>query len=199
MIAAPLAGMIGNGLGAWVLALDGRLGLRGWEWLFLMEGIPSVLLGVLTVKLLTDRPEDADWLSTEQRAWLVGRLRLDRIESAAARDLTVPEHRTQYVQLRFRPVRSTVAHLRSGLSPAGCDSGTAAVHQADEPLPMREPRLADLETGKRSLEIDVLLPLCLTRRYFFRPPIASGSTGVISTTSISTSSSSSSSAANAPG
>jgi ACS family tartrate transporter-like MFS transporter len=89
MIAAPLAGIVGNSLGAWVLALDGRLGLRGWGWLFLVEGIPSVLIGLLTLKLLTDRPDDAEWLTNEQRAWLVDRLRRDRTESAAAHDVTV--------------------------------------------------------------------------------------------------------------
>jgi len=89
MIAAPLAGIIGNSLGAWVLALDGRLGLRGWEWLFLLEGIPSVLLGLLTLKLLTDRPDDAGWLATEHRAWLVERLHRDQAESAALQDVTV--------------------------------------------------------------------------------------------------------------
>ena len=88
MIAAPLAGIIGNGLGPWILALDGRLGLRGWEWLFLLEGIPSVVLGLLTLKLLTDRPEDAAWLSNEQRAWLVERLRRDRTESEDAHEMT---------------------------------------------------------------------------------------------------------------
>jgi ACS family tartrate transporter-like MFS transporter len=89
MIAAPLAGIIGNGLGGWVLALDGHLGLRGWQWLFLLEGIPSVVLGFVALKLLTDSPEDAEWLPNEQRTWLVERLRRDRAESAAAHDVTV--------------------------------------------------------------------------------------------------------------
>ena len=48
------------------------MGLRGWQWLFIIEGIPSVLLGIVTWFYLTDRPDKADWLTAEQKAWLVG-------------------------------------------------------------------------------------------------------------------------------
>jgi ACS family tartrate transporter-like MFS transporter len=88
MIAAPLAGVVGNSLGGWILGLDGRLPLHGWQWLFVLEGIPSVVLGAVTLILLTDRPEDAQWLSSEQREWLVERLRRDAMESAAAQGVT---------------------------------------------------------------------------------------------------------------
>jgi ACS family tartrate transporter-like MFS transporter len=84
MMAAPLAAIVGNALGGWILAMDGLLGLRGWQWLFLLEGIPSVVLGVATLFVLTDRPEDAHWLSSEHRAWLAERLVRDQVESAAA-------------------------------------------------------------------------------------------------------------------
>jgi ACS family tartrate transporter-like MFS transporter len=86
MIAMPIAGAIGTPLGAWLLGLDATLGLRGWQWLFLLEGIPSVVLGIVTWVVLTDRPEDARWLSGDQRDWLVAHLRLDSRESAAPRD-----------------------------------------------------------------------------------------------------------------
>jgi sugar phosphate permease len=48
--------------------------LSGWQWLFLLEGLPSALLGAATLIYLTDRPEDARWLTLSQRAWLSGRL-----------------------------------------------------------------------------------------------------------------------------
>jgi MFS transporter, ACS family, tartrate transporter len=83
MIAMPLAGAIGNPLGGWLLGLDGRGGLHGWQWLFFLEGIPAVLLGFATLAVLTDQPEDARWLSGEQRDWLTERLRRDGAESAA--------------------------------------------------------------------------------------------------------------------
>lgn len=88
MVAGPLAGIIGNSLGGWVLELDGGLGLRGWEWLFLLEGVPSIVLGILALRVLTDRPEDAHWLPRNERAWLVERLRRDQAQSHASHDVT---------------------------------------------------------------------------------------------------------------
>jgi len=83
MLATALAGFVGNTLGGWILTLEGRLGLHGWQWLFLLEGIPSFLLGIVALGLLTDRPENAQWLSDQQREWLVDRMRRDALESAA--------------------------------------------------------------------------------------------------------------------
>lgn len=74
MISIPLGAAIGNPLSAWLLRLDGRLGLAGWQWIFFLEGIPALVLGVALLRLLTDRPNDAAWLSAEQRGWLVARL-----------------------------------------------------------------------------------------------------------------------------
>ena len=73
-IGVPLAGGIGGPLGATLLGLDGSQGLAGWQWLFLIEGIPAVLLGLVAIRYLTDRPEEARWLTDAERAWLVGRL-----------------------------------------------------------------------------------------------------------------------------
>ena len=96
IVATPLAAMLGNPLAGWLMRLDGSLGLQGWRWVFLVQGIPSVLLGVMTLVLLTDSPENARWLSDEQRAWLAGRLRRDEEDSpaphgvSALRALTYP-------------------------------------------------------------------------------------------------------------
>ena len=81
MIAIPLSALLGGPLGGWLLGLDGRMGLRGWQWLFLLEGLPSVLLGLIALRYLTERPEDAEWLTAEQRAWLSRRLAKDREDS----------------------------------------------------------------------------------------------------------------------
>lgn len=86
MAAIPLAGAISNTLGGWLLHFDGRLGLHGWQWIFLVEGIPPVILGVLSLRLLSDSPERTQWLSIEQREWLANRLRLDAANSAALHD-----------------------------------------------------------------------------------------------------------------
>jgi ACS family tartrate transporter-like MFS transporter len=75
MVAAPLVWIAGGPLsGALVQYLDQRAGLAGWQWLFLAEGLPAVLLGLVTLFYLTDRPEEAHWLAPEERAWLAGRL-----------------------------------------------------------------------------------------------------------------------------
>ena len=76
-VAIPVSGFLGSPLSAALLGLDGWLGLRGWQWMFIIEGIPAVLLGVLCLFVLRDRPADARWLSTEERAWLDQRLNAD--------------------------------------------------------------------------------------------------------------------------
>jgi len=70
--------VIGGPLSGALLGLDGRLGLRGWQWLFLLEGIPSVLVGLAVLRLLPDRPRDARWLRAEECAWLEQRLDAER-------------------------------------------------------------------------------------------------------------------------
>jgi len=87
LTAVPISAVIGNPLSAWLLGLDGLGGLAGWQWLFLLEGIPSVLLGFVVFALLSDRPADARWLSLEQRDWLTGRLQRDRDDSSATLDV----------------------------------------------------------------------------------------------------------------
>jgi MFS transporter, ACS family, tartrate transporter len=71
MTAAPVAVLVGAPLSEALLSLDGVGGLSGWQWLFIVEGIPAVILGFVALKFLTDRPEQAEWLPPHQRAWLV--------------------------------------------------------------------------------------------------------------------------------
>src|SRR5207245_9204123 len=59
------------------LALDGAAGLAGWQWLFLLEGLPAVALGVVVLATLPERPDDATWLTAEERQTLVVCLRHD--------------------------------------------------------------------------------------------------------------------------
>ncbi len=73
-IAVPVSTVIGAPVSGLLLGLDGALGLKGWQWLFVIEGIPSIVLGVITWFYLTDRPSQANWLSQEQKAWLSSRL-----------------------------------------------------------------------------------------------------------------------------
>jgi ACS family tartrate transporter-like MFS transporter len=70
MMAAPVAILIGAPVSEALLRLDGWLGLAGWKWLFIVEGLPAVALGLIALLVLTDRPEQAHWLDAEERAWL---------------------------------------------------------------------------------------------------------------------------------
>src|SRR5208283_4174772 len=84
MIGIPLAGVIGGPLGGILLAMNGRLGIPGWQWLFLVEGLPPIVLGFVALRYLTDAPEGAGWLTPEQREWLSGEMRRERAAGAGA-------------------------------------------------------------------------------------------------------------------
>ena len=70
-VSTPLSSLVGGPLSTWLLQLDGFLGLAGWKWMFIVEGVPSVILGFVVLKFLTDAPAKATWLKPEQRDWLV--------------------------------------------------------------------------------------------------------------------------------
>jgi ACS family tartrate transporter-like MFS transporter len=83
MTAAPVAVLIGAPVSEALLSLDGWWGLAGWQWLFVIEGLPAVILGDIAVRFLTDRPEQAHWLPEGQRAWLTMTMSRERAERAA--------------------------------------------------------------------------------------------------------------------
>lgn len=84
MIATSLAGVVGGPLSSAVLRMDGWHGLAGWQWLFLTEGIPTILLGISVLFLLRDHPDDAAWLNTEEKTWLDEELQRDSERYGAA-------------------------------------------------------------------------------------------------------------------
>lgn len=84
MMAIPISSAVGSPLSAWILAAtDGAHGLAGWQWLYLLEAAPSLVLGLAVLFALTDRPEVAGWLSADERAWLAERIARDRREALA--------------------------------------------------------------------------------------------------------------------
>ncbi|MFX1766109.1 MFS transporter [Paraburkholderia sp. A1RI-2L] len=70
MIAMPVTAALGSALSGYILALDGTLGLKGWQWLFFLEGLPSAILGLLVFAYLRDVPEKAAWLNPEEKRTL---------------------------------------------------------------------------------------------------------------------------------
>jgi ACS family tartrate transporter-like MFS transporter len=80
LAAIPVCGVIGGPVSGALLGLDGRLGLQGWQWLFLLEGVPSVLVGVAVLRLLPERPRHARWLPPAEREWLERQLAAEGAE-----------------------------------------------------------------------------------------------------------------------
>lgn len=71
MAAAPISTALGSPLSAALLEMNGVMGLHGWQWLFIIEAIPALILGVVVFFYMTDRPEKASWLKDDERAWLM--------------------------------------------------------------------------------------------------------------------------------
>ena len=78
MMAVPLASAIGAPISSLILLSDGALGLRGWQWLFIIEGLPACVLGFAVLALLPDGPASAPWLNEQERATVTARLAEDR-------------------------------------------------------------------------------------------------------------------------
>ena len=84
MIAQPLSIVIGLPISRWILETVRWQGLDGWRWVFILEGIPPIILGFITLFYLTDRPEDAAWLPDDEKAWLAAELAREARERTAA-------------------------------------------------------------------------------------------------------------------
>lgn len=89
MTAGVLSGVIGGPVSGALLEMDHILGLAGWQWLFLVEGIPAVILAGVVLVFLTDYPAEAHWLTAEQREWLASTLKAERDSHPASRHASV--------------------------------------------------------------------------------------------------------------
>ena len=91
LIAMPLSGVIGAPLSGAILSLHGSYGLAGWQWLFLLEGAPAIFLGCIVPFVLTDRPEQAAWLTNDDRATLGFLLEREGNRSAPTRHVSISQ------------------------------------------------------------------------------------------------------------
>ena len=73
-IAGPLASMVMGTMSGWLLGLDGLSGLQGWQWLFLVQGLPTVLVGLMVLRFLPDSPEVVAWLNPAEKNWITQEL-----------------------------------------------------------------------------------------------------------------------------
>src|SRR5262249_15117442 len=94
MAAVPLSSAIGAPVSGAILGMDGIGGLAGLQLLFLTEGVPSVVLAFVTFFYLTDRPTDAHWLTSEERAWLDTRMAAERRQREAVHRISATQSLT---------------------------------------------------------------------------------------------------------
>src|SRR6202030_2512319 len=73
-IAQPVANAVASIASAAILEMDGVLGVKGWQWIFIIEAVPAILLGLVILRVMTDRPGRAEWLAPEERDWLQSRI-----------------------------------------------------------------------------------------------------------------------------
>lgn len=91
VLALPIGGLIGAPLSTWIMDNVSWLSMEGWRWMFILEGIPAIFLGVLAIFFLTNKPSDAKWLSREESNWLEGELSAERERSARINKASLPE------------------------------------------------------------------------------------------------------------
>src|ERR1700687_2628457 len=89
MAAIPLSTVIGAPISGALLYLHGGLGLAGWQWLFIIESVPAIILSGVVFSYLPHRPADASWLAPDERAWLAERLALEQRQRQAVHDYSV--------------------------------------------------------------------------------------------------------------
>jgi MFS family permease len=79
LTAVPITGIFGNPISGWIMgATDRRMGLANWQWLFLLEGIPSIVVGLVALAVLVDKPGDARWLNEREKQLVLADLEADR-------------------------------------------------------------------------------------------------------------------------
>jgi ACS family tartrate transporter-like MFS transporter len=76
-VSLPLSSVVMGSLAGWLLGLGGTLGLSGWQWLFLVEGLPTAVFCLVILKMLPDNPAKAAWLTADEKAWLESQLKAD--------------------------------------------------------------------------------------------------------------------------
>jgi ACS family tartrate transporter-like MFS transporter len=84
MTATAMAGVIGAPVSSALLQLHGTSGMHGWQWLFLIEGLPAMLLAPVVLLYMTERPADATWLTPDERAWLTREIETEQAQTAHA-------------------------------------------------------------------------------------------------------------------
>jgi MFS family permease len=139
-MAMPFSGFIGSPISGLLLGMHGLLGFKGWQWLFLLEAVPAVLLGVIALFYLSDGASQARWLKPEERDWLLARLETERRAQA---------------EKRAQSSRPEMSSLRSLLNPRVFmlslvytgSAGTSAALYIWQPTIIKSFGLTNFQTG----------------------------------------------------
>src|SRR5690606_459335 len=91
LLALPIAGLIGAPVSTWIIDNIFWAGLAGWRWMFILEGLPAVILGIIVLFYLDNRPSQAKWLTSEEKEWLEGQLQKEQTHSAMFNKVSVRE------------------------------------------------------------------------------------------------------------
>jgi len=131
MVAIPVSSVIGGPISGWLLNMNGVAGVAGWQWMFLIEGLPVVLIGLSLLWLLADRPEDVPWLTDEERRIVRERLAAEQRPREVRR-----------LAVAIRDVRVLIlALVQFGFLVGSYGIGIFL------PLILREGKLTDLQVG----------------------------------------------------
>ena len=131
MVAIPVSSVVGGPISGWLLTMNGVGGIAGWQWMFLIEGLPVVLIGIALLYLLADSPEEVAWLTDEERC--------------IVRDQLAAEKRPREVRLLSAAIRD-VRVLILALVQFGFLVGSYGIG-IFLPLILREGRLSEIEVG----------------------------------------------------
>ena len=114
MVAIPFSAVIGSPLSSAILYADGFLGLRGWQWIFISEAVPALIMSGFVLWYLTDSPAQSHWLAADERDWLVQRQAAERRQREAVHNLSVWEvlRNPRVLTFRARRIRHWLFRLR---------------------------------------------------------------------------------------
>jgi MFS transporter, ACS family, tartrate transporter len=114
-IAVPMSNAVASALSGVILEMDGVLGLRGWQWIFVLEAIPAVVLAFVVLRLMTERPAVATWLEPQERDWLEGELQAARSKIESSGRLTMLQALTDWRVLVLSSIYMTCVTASYGV------------------------------------------------------------------------------------
>jgi ACS family tartrate transporter-like MFS transporter len=140
-MAMPFSGFIGSPISGLLLGMHGILGLRGWQWLFLLEALPALLLGVVAVFYLSDGASNAKWLKPEERDWLLSLLEQERNAAADRRAKSSSKSEMNTLRSLLHPRVFLLSFVYSG------SAGASAALYIWQPQIVKGFGLTNLQTG----------------------------------------------------